>query len=69
MRFLFGKSIRPFYDIFFSLTAAVFTGHAVPKLGFDITNLRGVIIATVLYVIAWIMQQAYKIKQEQDLTI
>lgn len=63
------KIIRPFYDIALADVGSAYTHYPRALINFDITNLRGVIIATVLYVISWIMEEAYKMKQEQDLTI
>ena len=36
---------------------------------FDVSNLRGLIIGVALYVIAWVMEEANTIKQEQDYTV
>ena len=36
---------------------------------FSLTNLRGMIIAVILYVMAWIMEEARKLKDDQDYTV
>lgn len=61
--------VRPFYDMVLGLITSLYKEHYTFFINFDVSNLRGLIIATVLYVIAWIMDEAYKIKKEQDLTI
>lgn len=36
---------------------------------FDVTDIRGIVVALLLYTIAWVMQEGVKLQQEQDLTV
>ncbi|WP_423063981.1 DUF2975 domain-containing protein [Candidiatus Paracoxiella cheracis] len=66
---LIWEIIHPFYDILMSYVLTHFTDHTRLAIQFDISNLRGLIIGIVLFVIAWVMEEAAKLKEEQDLTV
>lgn len=66
---LIWELIHPLYDVLMSYVLTSAQGHAVIQFQFDVSNLRGIIIGVVLYVIAWIMQEANRLKEEQDYTI
>ena len=59
--------IQPFYDMLISFTLTYPNSTVIAQ--FDVSNLRGLIIGVALYVIAWVMEEANTIKQEQDYTV
>lgn len=61
--------IRPFYDMLMAFVLLPSQLHASIDIHFNTSNIRGFIIAVVLIVVAWVMQEAANMKQEQELTI
>lgn len=61
--------IQPAYDIL--VGAALTPTHIISSkfIEFDISNLRGLIIGVVLFVMAWALAEAKHLKSEHDLTI
>lgn len=60
---------RPFYEV--AMTAIVLRGttHLVHAIEFDISNVRGIMVGIILYVLAWVLAQARQLYEAQLLTI
>ena len=60
--------VRPIYDVLISYALTYQTGIQIHVL-FDVTALRNFLIGILIYIVALVMEQACKLREEQDYTI
>ena len=66
---LIWELLHPFYDMLMVYVLVAHAHYAWSSVQFDISNIRGIIVGVVLYVMAWVLHEARQIKDENDLTI
>jgi hypothetical protein len=66
-----GQLINPIYDVLISLTLTWNNppGHRLASITVDQTNIGILLVAFMVILISWIMAEAYKLREEQQLTI
>lgn len=60
---------RPIYDMLISFVLTYTTSNPHIRIAFDSSDLTGIIIGIVLFVIGWVMVEANQIKEEQEYTV
>lgn len=66
---LIGELLDPLYQMFMSFLLSIPKAHYSISINFGSSNFHTIIMASLIILIAWIMGEAYKLQQDQQLTI
>jgi len=61
--------IRPLYDVLISLVLTIPQGHTMIYVMFDVDAARNFLIGVVMYVVALVMLEGSKMREEQEFTV
>ena len=68
---LASQAVNPFYESFMGVALTLHNpkGHRFASITFDQTNISIILVALIVILIAWIMAEGCKLREEQQLTI
>lgn len=66
---LIGEILQPVYDLLMSANLSWYTAKPVASLSIGLSDLVIILVMLLLFVISWVMEEAYALHAEQKLTV